>query len=134
VNLVFDTSALSALFDDEDNVVKAISRHTFDRAIVPLATDAEMRFGFAYGNKTNENLKNYRIFMEHLNFEIVCPDKDTSSIYAELAAWLRKRGLSLSMNDIWIAATCIQSGGTLATFDKDFANLPQIFQVDLSRS
>lgn len=131
MNLVFDTSVLSALFDDEDKIVKAVSKHAFDRALVPLATDAEMRFGFAYGNKLDKNLKDYRIFIQRLNFEIVAPDQDTAIIYGDLAAWSRKNGIALSNNDIWIAATCVQFGGSLVSLDQDFTQLPQIRRVEL---
>lgn len=131
MNLVFDTSVLSPLFDDEDQVVKAISKQAYHRALVPLATDAEMRYGFAYGNKTAENLKDYQIFIQQLNLEIIFPDQETAIIYADLAAWSQQNGISLSNNDLWIAATCMQVGGSLATLDGDFAYLPQIRRVDL---
>jgi PIN domain. len=38
-----------------------------------------------------------------------------------------KKGRVLSQNDIWIAALAKETGGTLATFDKDFKALSDIF-------
>jgi predicted nucleic acid-binding protein len=131
MTLVFDTSALSSWFDDNDRIVRIISRQNYDRALIPLSTDAEMRYGFAHGSKTVENLKNYGLFIQQFNLEVIAPNQDTSIIYGDLAAWSRQHGFVLSNNDLWIAATTIQQGGTLATLDKDFANLPQVFQLNL---
>lgn len=132
MKLVFDTSALSLFFSNNDQIVRVLSQQTYDRALIPLATDAEIRFGFTYGNKTAENLKKYRLFKQQHNLEITPPDQDTSMVYADLASWSRKNGIALSNNDLWIAATCVQTGGSLVALDQDFAHLPQIRRVDLT--
>ncbi len=132
VTLVFDTTALSALLGNDDTVVRALSRQTYDRLIVPLAADAELRFGFAYGSRQAENLANYELFKRQFHLEVLNPSQDVAHIYAELAAWARQHGIALSHNDTWIAATCVHAGGKLLTLDQDFARLPQIRLVNLS--
>lgn len=126
MTLVFDTSVLSSLFSNDDRVVRSFSSQTYDRLLIPLATDAEMRFGFAHGSKQTDNLKGYELFKQQFDLVVTNPDQDIAIVYADLAAWARKHGVALSHNDFWIAATCIQVGGVLATFDKDFKQLPQI--------
>jgi predicted nucleic acid-binding protein len=120
------------MFDNDDRIFRALSKHKYDRALIPLAADAEIRFGFAYGNRTTKNLGDYRLFIGQFNLEIVVPDQDTAVIYADLAAWCRRHGVSLSNNDLWIAAACVQTGGSLVTLDQDFARLPQIRRIDLT--
>jgi tRNA(fMet)-specific endonuclease VapC len=132
VTIVFDTSVLSPMFDNDDRIFRALSQHKYDRALIPLATDAEIRFGFENGSRTAKNLKDYQLFIEQFNLELVMPNQDTSIIYADLAAWCRQHGVALSNNDLWIAAACVQTGGSLVTLDQDFANLPQIRLVDLT--
>lgn len=126
MTLVFDTSALSPLLSNNDDVIKRLSRERYDRAIIPLATDAEMRFGFKHGNRESQNLANYDLFKQKFAVEVISPNQDTAVIYAELATWARKNGVSLSNNDIWIAASSIQVGGKLFANDEDFKALPQI--------
>jgi tRNA(fMet)-specific endonuclease VapC len=126
MTLVFDTSALSPLLRNDDNIVRALSRYDFSDLLIPLATDAEIRFGFANGNRQAKNLSNYELFKRQFNLRLIKPDQDTAIIYAELAAWARQNGLALSNNDIWIAATCVQAGGILAAADGDFGGLPQV--------
>ncbi len=126
MTLVFDTTVLSGILSNNDSLIREFSNQEYDRLIIPLATDAEIRYGFSYGMRQAENLKNYELFKKHFNIEIAYPDQDTSIIYSDLATWSRKHGVAISHNDLWIASTCIRFGGVLATLDKDFSKLPQI--------
>ncbi len=126
MTLIFDTSALSPLLSNDDATVKAFSQFSYDQAIIPLATDAEMRFGFRNGSKEEDNLANYELFKRQFAIEVRPPNQDTAIIYAELATWARKNGVSLSNNDIWIAAASVQVGGELFAKDKDFELLTQV--------
>lgn len=126
MKLVFDTSALSHLLSDDDNIVKVFARQNYDRAIISLATDAELRFGFAHGSRTEDNLANYELFKKEFSVEVIFPDQETATIYGELAAWARQHGVVLSHNDFWIASTCVQVGCSLFAVDQEFKNLPQL--------
>ena len=134
MTLVFDTSALSLLLDKRNNrdLLKTISSLNYTSLILPLATDAEMRFGFSYGSKQAENLQSYELFKQRFGLKLLEPNQDTAIIYADLAAWCRKNGVSLSNNDLWIASSCIQSAGKLLTLDRDFARMPQLSLVETS--
>ena len=134
MTLVFDTSALSLLLDKENNesLLKALSANNYSSLSVPLVTDAEMRFGFSYGSKPAENLQNYKLFKKRFDLKLLTPNQDTTIIYADLASWCKKNGVSLSHNDLWIASTCIQNAGKLLTLDHDFARVPQLSLVELS--
>ena len=46
--------------------------------------------------------------------------------YGRLFASLRRAGTPIPINDIWIAATAMDCGGHLLTFDGDFDKLPFI--------
>lgn len=129
--LIFDTTTLSRLLGGDSRIVQAVGQQIYDHYVIPLATDAEMRFGFANGSKEIQNIENYELFKSEFGVEIFSPNQDTSIIYAELAAWAKQHGVSLSSNDLWIAATSNQLGGRLITLDSDFKNLPQISLVDI---
>lgn len=131
MTLVFDTTALSRFLDEDQAILQVVASKEFDRYALPLATDAEIRFGFMNGSHQSDNLAKYDRIIQRLSFELIYPDQDTSLIYAELATWARQHGVALSNNDIWIAATCRQLGGRLITLDGDFKHLPQISQANL---
>jgi predicted nucleic acid-binding protein len=126
MNLVFDTSVLSALLGNDDHILRALVSQNYDQILIPLAVDAELRFGFAYGSKRAHNLSNYELFRKQFHLEVVFPNQNIAIIYADLAIWARKHGVALSQNDIWIAATTVHLGGVLATLDQDFQRLPQV--------
>lgn len=130
--LVFDTTALSKLLGRDEQVVRAVGRQLYDHYVIPLAVDAELRFGFTNGNKSAQNVESYELFKEHFDVEVFDPNQDTAFLYADLATWAKRNGVALSNNDIWIAATCSQVGGRLITLDDDFKRLPQISLVDIN--
>jgi len=129
--LVFDTTALSHFLDEDQTLIQVVASKEFDHYVIPLATDAEIRFGFMHGSRQSDNLTKYANAIQQLSFEVVYPNQDTSLVYAELATWAKQHGTALSNNDIWIAATSRQLGGKLLTLDGDFKYLPQISLVDL---
>lgn len=129
--LVFDTTALLRFLDEDQTMLRMVASEEFDRYAIPLATDAEIRFGFTHGARQADNLNKYARIVQQLSFEIIHPDQDTSVLYAEIASWAKKHGIALSNNDIWIAAASKQLGGKLLTLDDDFRHLPQISRVDL---
>lgn len=131
MRLVFDTSSLSKILDRDTKLIKTLSIQEPAAYVLPLAADAELRFGFKNGNREATNLDLYEHIKRDYGLEIALPDQDTAFIYADLAAYCRRHGLNLSNNDLWIAATCVQNAGRLLTLDKDFAALPQVTLVKL---
>lgn len=107
-------------------MVEVVSAKNYEQYIIPLAADAELRFGFAHGNREAANLEYYESFKERYLLEVIAPSQETANTYAQLAAWARKNGVALSNNDLWIAATSVQLNGKLLTLDQDFKRLPQL--------
>lgn len=124
--LVFDTSSFSQILNGDRLLIEKASNQEFTQFLLPLAADAELRYGFRNGNREERNLISYESIKRGYNAEVIAPDQDTAIMYAELATWCAKNGISLSNNDLWIAATTVQHGGRLLTTDKDFARLPQV--------
>lgn len=55
---------------------------------------------------------------------LVVDDVDTARAYARLKTDLRRRGTPIPDNDLWIAATAVRHGLTLATRDRHFEAVP----------
>jgi tRNA(fMet)-specific endonuclease VapC len=58
--------------------------------------------------------------------EILDVDRETAVVYAELRSSLRKSGMLMSDNDLWIAATALRHGLTLISRDKAFDRVPDL--------
>lgn len=61
-----------------------------------------------------------------LGVRVVGLDSEVASICAELRSSLRKSGMLLSDNDLWIAATALRHGLTLISRDKAFDRVPNL--------
>jgi predicted nucleic acid-binding protein len=77
------------------------------------------------------NPKKYLVILEEfLNDKSIITSpglaRDSLDYYTEIYLVLRKQGTPVSPNDLWIAAECTANSLSLATFDKDFNNIPQL--------
>ena len=86
----------------------------------------ELRVGFLGGGRTQENEALLQSFLQSPQVHLCSIGDESSKLYAELKHDLDKRGSPLPVNDIWIAASCLEQGNTLLTRDCHFEKLPQL--------
>ena len=97
--------------------------------LVPLVVVAEQRAGFAHGSRREKNEQVLTRFLNAKGIEVLCPDEQTTRVYAELYAYLRKKGTPIPTNDLWIAALVVQHNAVLFDRDSDFDRLPQVARL-----
>jgi predicted nucleic acid-binding protein len=120
--MLLDTNIYRAYLDGLSLVFEELDKT--DRANLPLAVLAEIRKGFLGGTKFQQNEDILQDFLEKTGAGIIVPTVQTADFFAELAVYCRKQGRALSDNDLWIAATALETGEPLLTLDKDF----EVFQ------
>lgn len=98
---------------------------------VPLIVVAEQRAGFAHGTAREKNERILTKFLNNPGVFVVAPDDQTTFFYADLYAYLRKKGRPIPTNDLWIAALVVQHGLVLLDRDTDFDALPQLARLRL---
>ena len=81
---------------------------------------AELRFGFKFGNKYDQNEALLQQFLSDTRIAVLEVDDITAEYYVELALVARKSGIAVGANDLWIAALAWQHGYRLLTKDQDF--------------
>ena len=121
--ILLDTNAYSALALGKESIVSALPTSGQFYLCPPVI--AELRLGFRLGNKEEENENKLQQFLSSGGMLDI--DLATTEIYADLAAFARKCGFSLSHNDLWIAAITKQCDVRLFTYDKDFAVFSDLF-------
>ena len=97
-----------------------------DHVVLPLPVVGELRYGFLKGKKRTENEKTLTTFLGKSRTQIVCPDSETASCYAALVLQLTSQGTPIPINDVWIAAICLQHNLSLCTSDHHFDRIPQL--------
>jgi tRNA(fMet)-specific endonuclease VapC len=119
--LVLDTSAYSNFRSGDDRVLDLIA--SAETVFLPTVVLGELEAGFALGRR---ELENRTLLAELLAepFVAVLPVTPTvARHYGRLFASLRRAGTPIPINDIWIAATTLDCGGHLLTFDTDYKNV-----------
>ncbi len=101
-----------------------------DEVWIPFIVLAELRAGFALGDRRVQNEQVLRRFLAKPGIGILYPDEGTTRAYAQLFRQLRLAGRPIPTNDIWIAALADQHSLVLVTSDQHFTYLPQLILVD----
>jgi tRNA(fMet)-specific endonuclease VapC len=105
------------------------SLQSIDSFFIPWAVHGELLSGIKAGSNP---VKYDAILEDFLNQNYVIRSDttadDTIPFYAEIYAWLRRKGTPVSPNDLWVAAECAQKGLPLYTLDKDFLLIPQVLR------
>ena len=123
-NVALDTNAYSDFFRGVPSRV-AVFRSAA-RIHIPLIVIGELRAGFAAGNREVENLAALESFLSRPRVSVLRPDEETTEHYAKIFLQLRKIGVAIPTNDLWIAALAIQHGLSLCTSDAHFRQVVEL--------
>jgi len=83
------------------------------------------------GGRQQINEKKLQQIISRLRIEIIDVNKNVARRYAIIYLSLVKKGAKIPINDVWIAACCMEVGGTLLTRDKHFEFVDQIESIVL---
>jgi predicted nucleic acid-binding protein len=87
---------------------------------LPLIVLAELLAGFAAGSRAQKNGEELARFMASPRVHLMKPDEKTARHYADVFVALRKLGIPIPTNDLWIAALARQHRLPLLSFDAHF--------------
>ncbi len=131
MKLVLDTNIYSDYAEGLTETVNFLATHG-EHLYLPSVVIGELNFGFMKGSLRQFNERKLGQFINHLNVEIIDVDSDVARKYAIIFLSLYKKGTKIPINDVWIAASCMEIGGTLVTRDRHFEVVEQIEKVVLS--
>jgi predicted nucleic acid-binding protein len=83
------------------------------------------------GSRRQFNERKLQEIIDKLKIEIIDVNQNVSRKYAIIYLSLAKKGTKIPINDVWIAACCMEVGGTLLTRDQHFQYVEQIETVFL---
>ena len=116
--LVLDTSAYSHLRTGDRRAVDLVA--AAEVVLVPVTVLGELHGAFDLGSRARENRLALASFLAEAFVTVVSTTASVARHYARIYARLRRAGTPIPVNDIWIAAAAVDSGGCLVTFDRDF--------------
>lgn len=125
MKLVLDTNIYCDFAEGLPNTVDAIATHG-ELIFIPAIVLGELSYGFLEGMRQEFNERKLRQIISRLNIEIINVDESVARRYAIIYSSLAKKGRKIPINDVWIAACCLEVSGTLLTRDKHFEAIDQI--------
>ena len=125
MKFVLDTNIYCDFAEGLPDAVDAIA--TYGQSIfIPSVVLGELFFGFVKGSRQQFNEKKLRQVVSRLKIEIIDVNTDVARKYAMIYLSLEKKGIKIPINDVWIAACCMEVGGALLTRDQHFELVDQI--------
>jgi predicted nucleic acid-binding protein len=114
-----DTNAYVAFKRGDANVIE-VFRQT-QSIVLSTVVLGELFAGFLGGTREADNRKELGQFLGSPRVRITAITQSTAEAYARVFTELRRKGRPIPSNDLWIAATALEVGAPLLTFDGHFA-------------
>lgn len=114
--IALDTSVAIRFLNGDTAVTSRVL--ALPEVVLPTIVVGELLFGAENSSRPLQNLPRYLNFVSAC---IVVPlGRSTATTYAQTRLALKRKGRPIPMNDVWIAAQCLENGWVLATDDTDF--------------
>ncbi len=128
--ILLDTNAYAAFKNGNEEAVEIVrmaEQIGFSSIVL-----GELISGFILGNREELNRKELSEFLCAPRVSMLMVDNETSEYYARIFQQLRRQGQPIPSNDLWIAATAIQHGFTVFTYDKHFSSIDNLITCQSS--
>ncbi len=122
--LVLDTSAYSHMRAGHDAVLDMIA--AAEIVLMPVTVLGELEAGFELGSRAHENRVVLAEFLDEPFVSLLPITPEVARRYGQIFADLRRAGTPITINDTWIAATVVDCGGHLLSFDQDFHRIQSL--------
>jgi predicted nucleic acid-binding protein len=116
--VLIDTNAYTAFKQGKHEAI-AIIRRAAQLAFSSTVL-GELLGGFAVGTRVEKNRAELRQFLASARVRVLAVDEVTATHYAEVYQHLRSKGQPVPTNDMWIAASALQHGYALFSYDRHF--------------
>lgn len=120
--IILDTNAYVRFLRGDEIVMASLARA--DSVFMSVFVLGELFAGFKAGSKEKSNRQILERFLLKPTVSVVEATIETADIFGFVNSSLRKSGTPIPINDVWIAAHCLETGSTLVTYDDHFALIP----------
>jgi tRNA(fMet)-specific endonuclease VapC len=128
VKVLLDTNAYARFIAGHRPLVDLVE--AADEVLISTIVLGEVLVGVKMGTRAAENTANLRDFLDDAATAVLDVTDDVADRYSEIFAHLRSAGTPIPTNDIWIAATALEAGARLVTYDDHFHFVPGLIVVD----
>lgn len=130
--VVIDTNAYSALLAGEEPIADALAES--EEVLLCAVVIGELLDGFAGGSKEAENRRRLEQFRQKPRTVTVPITRATAEWFAQIKQQLRRKGRPIPINDVWIAAVCMEHGAAILSEDGHFAQIDGLLRRPIGDS
>ncbi len=130
MRIVLDTNIYVDFARDKPDVVELLAIQSTE-ILLPAIVMGELFYGFMKGSRSRYNEEKFHYFVTTLEVSIIPVNEDVARKYAIIFSDLTSKGTRIPLNDVWIAACSMSTGGTLLTRDRHFEQVGQIDKIIL---
>ena len=125
MKLVVDTNIYCDFAEGVSQTVDIIAT-VGQQLYIPAIVIGELSYGFLKGSRRIANEQKLDEVIQLLEIQIIDVTRSVASKYGLIYLSLVQKGRKIPLNDVWIAACCMEVGGTLLTRDQHFNHVDQI--------
>jgi len=114
-----DTNVIIRLLKSDERAVEMFDNA--DEIYVPVIVAGELFYGAQNSTQKQANMAIFNDFLSQ--YIIIDIDPPIAEMYGEIKAQLKRSGITIPENDLWIAATAKAKRYKLLTFDNHFENV-----------
>lgn len=118
MKVCLDTNAYSNLMRGNERLLSLLNG--CDEILVPAAVCAELTYGFLRGGRFAENESLLNSFLDEERVSFQPATQSIAERWGYVKAALAQKGAPIPENDIWIAATALETGARLVSYDHHF--------------
>jgi tRNA(fMet)-specific endonuclease VapC len=116
--ILIDTNAYSAMLSGDDRIADVLA--TSEAILLSPVVMGELYDGFLNGSRYQENHRILERFRGRPRTIMVPITETTAEWFGRIKHGLRRVGRPIPINDVWIAASCMEHGASLLTLDAHF--------------
>lgn len=126
-----DTSAYSHMRMGHPELAEMLA--SAEALLIPVTVLGELEGAFELGSRARANRLALTEFLSEPFVSVLPTTQDVARHYGQIYARQRRSGRPVPVNDMWIAASAIDGGAHLVTFDKDFGRIEALDCTILAR-
>ncbi|MFQ5486439.1 MAG: type II toxin-antitoxin system VapC family toxin [Desulfobacterales bacterium] len=130
MKIVLDTNIYTDYAEGLPRVVDFLATHSGE-IFLPAIVLGELSYGFMKGSRQCFNESKLQELIRKLKIDIIDVNYNVARKYGIIYLSLVEKGAKIPINDVWIAACCMEIGGSLLTGDRHFRNVEQIETIVL---
>jgi tRNA(fMet)-specific endonuclease VapC len=119
--IIIDTNFYAAFKKSDTAAVELMRRAEFIGVNTVIL--GELLAGFRCGSREEQNRDELNQFLDSPRVDVLPIEDETAEFYAQVFHELKQKGRPIPSNDLWLAASALQHGLALATYDDHFSHV-----------